>query len=53
MDKEVFKTYRTAKRLTQSQLADKMGLSLRAIQHYEKGTRPIPKIVENFIKLIK
>jgi transcriptional regulator with XRE-family HTH domain len=31
--------------LTQTQLGEAIGVSLRAIQHYEAGTRKIPKPV--------
>jgi transcriptional regulator with XRE-family HTH domain len=32
--------------LTQTQAGEALGLSLRAIQHYEGGSRPIPRVVE-------
>jgi transcriptional regulator with XRE-family HTH domain len=35
--------------LTQTELGEAIGVSLRAIQHYEAGTRKIPKPIEKLL----
>lgn len=49
---------RAALRLTQRQLADRLGVSVDAIRHWEHGRRPIPEPVRrllvsllNYVKL--
>jgi len=50
--KELKKT-RTKLSLTQSQMAEKMGLSLRGYQDKEYGRRPITKQDEIILKILK
>lgn len=39
--------------LTQTQLAEKLGVTLRAVQHYEGGSRQIPEPTARLIALLK
>jgi hypothetical protein len=43
---EEMRAWRDRLDLTQKQAGEQLGLTLRAIQHYEGGTRPIPHVVE-------
>jgi transcriptional regulator with XRE-family HTH domain len=43
---EDMKAWRLRLGLTQAQAGEALGVTLRAIQHYEGGTRPIPRVVE-------
>jgi transcriptional regulator with XRE-family HTH domain len=43
---EDIRAWRQRLGLTQTQAGDELGVTLRAIQHYEGGTRPIPRVVE-------
>lgn len=45
MTPEEFKAWRKRLGLTQGQAAEALGLSLRAIQYYERGEREITKTV--------
>lgn len=45
MAPEALRATRRALVMTQTQLAAALGLSKRAIAHYELGTRPIPQVV--------
>ena len=47
---EKIKNARIAKHMSQTELADKTGMSLRTIQNYEKGTR-LPKSRDTYGKL--
>lgn len=51
-DSELMKTTRKSLSLTQSQMAEKMGLSLRGYQDKEYGRRPITKQDEIILKII-
>jgi transcriptional regulator with XRE-family HTH domain len=46
LDAPQFKTYRTEMKKTQQQLAQLLGVSLKAVQGYEQGWRNIPPSVE-------
>lgn len=45
MTPEEFKAWRKRLELTQTQAAEALGLSLRAIQYYERGEREITRTV--------
>lgn len=53
MTPQEFKTIRQSRKMTQTQLGDFIGKSLRTIRDYEKGVRPIPLAVEKLLNLIK
>jgi transcriptional regulator with XRE-family HTH domain len=46
MTPDDLRAYRKRLGITQTQLAEALGLSRRAIIRYEDGTRPIPRPVE-------
>jgi len=52
-DSELMKTTRKSLSLTQSQMAEKMGLSLRGYQDKEYGKRPVTKQDEIILKILK
>lgn len=43
LDGPAFKAWRKSLALTQGEAADALGLKLRMVQHYEKGTHKIPR----------
>lgn len=45
MTNEQLKAWRASKRLSQSELAAKLGLSRDAVSQYERGINPLPKVV--------
>ncbi len=49
MNNEQFKERRAALDLTQAALAEELGVSLRAVKHYEAGDRKVPKPVEKLL----
>jgi len=53
MTKEELKEIRTRLGLTQAEMAEKMGLSLRGYQDKEYGRRPITKQDEIILKIIR
>ena len=52
-DSELMKTTRKSLSLTQSQMAEKMGLSLRGYQDKEYGKRPVTKQDEIILETLK
>ncbi|PID72219.1 MAG: transcriptional regulator [Desulfobulbus propionicus] len=46
MDRELFSQFRARMGKTQKQLAALLGVSLKAVQSYEQGWRPIPAHIE-------
>jgi hypothetical protein len=46
MDKDEFKRHRHGLKKTQKQMADLLGVSIKAIHSYEQGWRPVPAAVE-------
>lgn len=46
MDDEEFKGFRRKLKKTQQQMADLLGVSIKAIHSYEQGWRPVPPAVE-------
>lgn len=46
LDAPQFKTYRTEMKKTQQQMAQLLGVSLKAVQGYEQGWRNIPPSIE-------
>ena len=46
LDASQFKTYRSEMKKTQQQMAQLLGVSLKAVQGYEQGWRNIPPAVE-------
>jgi transcriptional regulator with XRE-family HTH domain len=53
MKPDEFITARKSLGLTQEQLGEALGLSARAIRHYESGSRSIPKLVSVAIKSLR
>jgi len=53
MNQTDLKKTRTKLSLTQSQMAEKMGLSLRGYQDKEYGKRPVTKQDEIILKILK
>lgn len=49
--RERIRTLRGALRLTQKQLADKLGISVSAVKKYESGTAPGADVLEKFARL--
>ena len=45
------KEIRARLEMTQAEFADSLGISLRALQSYEQGWRPVPKTVIRIITL--
>jgi transcriptional regulator with XRE-family HTH domain len=43
---EDIRAWRQRLGLTQTQAGGALGVTLRAVQHYEGGTRPIPRVIE-------
>jgi len=39
--------------LTQTQLADRLGVTLRTVQYYEAGQRPISRTIELLLGVIR
>lgn len=50
MTKEDFKKIRKKAGLTQTELADFIGITLRTVQNYEGGENPIPLYIEKLLK---
>lgn len=46
MDKEEFRSYRIKLKKTQKQMAELLGVSIKAVHSYEQGWRPVPAAVE-------
>lgn len=46
MDSEQFKAFREAQKLTQTELANALGISRESVTKYERGVNPVPKPVE-------
>jgi hypothetical protein len=46
MDKQEFKTFRKKLNKTQKQMAQLLGISLKAVHSYEQGWRTVPPAVE-------
>jgi len=46
MEKEEFKSYRKQLKKTQKQIAEILGISIKAIHSYEQGWRSIPGYIE-------
>jgi len=44
---------RQALDLTQTQMADRLGVTLRAVQYYEAGQRPISRTIELLLGVIE
>lgn len=51
MTKDQFKIIRARLGLTQSQLAEKLGVSSKAVQSWEQGWRPVPGPVEKLMEI--
>lgn len=49
MNKEQLKQTRLDKGLTQTEQAEQWGISLRSLQYYEKGDKPIPEVLIRLI----
>jgi transcriptional regulator with XRE-family HTH domain len=47
-----FKAKREAAKLTQEQLADKMGCTARTVRNYENGTGSLPDRAVKMLKLV-
>jgi DNA-binding transcriptional regulator YiaG len=46
-------TIRKALGLTQTELGEALGVTMRAVQHYELGTRKIPKPIQLLLERIQ
>jgi hypothetical protein len=46
MEKEEFRSFRIRLKKTQKQLAELLGVSIKAVHSYEQGWRPVPAAVE-------
>ena len=53
MDKDTFKRKRDRLRLTQEEIAKRLGKNRITIIRYESGETPVPKAVEMALKLIE
>jgi transcriptional regulator with XRE-family HTH domain len=47
------KSRREALGLTQSALAERLGVSVQAVRHWEQGVRPIPAMLELALECLK
>ena len=47
-----FRTTRKASGLTQGELAERMGVTLRAVQHWEGGAKPISLAMEKLLDYV-
>lgn len=52
MNNSVFKETRKRMKLSQSALADELGLSLRMVQYFESGEQPISRTIEFALRWI-
>lgn len=50
MTPSALKTYRIKHKMTQRQLADKIGIDQSQVSRWEAGETPVPKWLENLIK---
>ena len=47
---EALRAWRTGRGLTQAQLAELAGVSVRQIKRWEAGAHPVPKLLELYAK---
>jgi transcriptional regulator with XRE-family HTH domain len=50
MTPEALRLWRTGRGLTQAQLAELAGVSVRQIKRWEAGAHPVPKLLELYAK---
>lgn len=48
-----FRAMRSDLGLSRNKLAKELGVSVRAVEYWEWGMRPVPKYAENLMKCIK